>query len=444
METKNTALIIFGASGDLAQRKLIPALQILHHKGVIDNSNIIIGSGRTAFSDEEFRSHFKNLPPEFAANLHYHQYIPGLKAKLASLGDFKRLIFFFSLPPAVYGETAKALVEEGFGEESSIIIEKPFGTDYRSAVALNRELACYFDESRIYRIDHYLAKEAVQNLLVFRFANSIFEPLWNSRYIEYIEINAFETLALENRAAYFDTSGSMRDMVQNHLMQLLCLTTMEPPISLDAEDIQYAKLSILRTMKIEESYRFQYEGYTSEKGVHSESNTDTYCELKASINNFRWKGTPIYIRTGKAVSRKGSEIGVKFRSLPRLLFNTNGGIPANQIRFQIQPTESITLDLNSKIPGSDKKMKTTHMNFFYHEAFDEPIPEAYQKLLADVLMGDKTLFVSAHETEASWKLLAPHLDQGDVTLYKRGKMPKSHFKVNWIDFEKGTTEATII
>jgi len=436
MDTKNTALVIFGASGDLSSRKLIPALQILFLKGIIDHTNPIIGSGRSGFTDQEFRSHFKDLNPEFSANLHYHQYIPGLRAKLASLGNFNRLIFFFSLPPGVYAETAKALVDEGFGEEASIIIEKPFGRDYKSAVALNKELAQYFDESRIYRIDHYLAKEAVQNLLVFRFANTLFEPLWNSRYIEYIEINAFETLALEGRAAYFDTSGSMRDMVQNHLMQLLCLTTMEPPISLDAPDIQYAKLSVLRTMKVEESYRFQYEGYTSEKGVKGDSNTDTYCELKATINNFRWKGTPIYIRTGKAVNRKGTEIGVKFRSLPHLLFNESGIIPANEIRFQIQPTESITLDLNSKIPGSDKKMKSTHMNFFYHEAFEEPIPEAYQKLLADVLAGDQTLFVSAAETEASWKLLAPHLDRGEVSLYKRGKMPKSHFAVNWIDFEK--------
>ncbi len=434
MDTKNTAIVILGASGDLAQRKLLPALKILYGKGIIDDTNTIIGSGRTAFTHEEFRKKF-GLEGAFSKNLHYHSNIPGLKAFIKEKGSFERIIFFFSLPPSVYASTARALIDEGFGQESSIIIEKPFGYDYESARVLNAELHKYFDENRLYRIDHYLGKEAVQNILVFRFANAIFEPLWSSRYIESIQINAFETLGLEGRAAYFDNSGIMRDMMQNHLMQLLCLMTMEAPISLGADDIRSQKTDVLRTMKIEACHRYQYEGYTLEKGVKDDSNTDTYSEIKFSINNFRWTGTPIYMRTGKAVNRQGTEIGIRFRAVPKLLFNEGGDIPHNQIIFKIQPNESIFLNVSGKVPGADDKIESTRLKFFYREAFKEQIPEAYQKLLTDVLRGDQTLFVSAEETETSWKLFQPFLDNGEVNLYRKGKVPRSFFDVDWINFE---------
>ncbi|HEX7511429.1 MAG TPA: hypothetical protein VF335_09030, partial [Chitinivibrionales bacterium] len=234
MENARTAIIILGASGDLAKRKLIPALLNLCRAGVMGQSTAIIGCGRKAFTDGEFRALFNASEP-FASRLSYHQGIAGLKGHVADKGEFSRIIIFFSLPPRVYSETAHELVSEGFGSETSIIIEKPFGADYQTAAALNRQLARYFDESRIYRNDHYLAKEAVQNILVFRFANSLFYPVWNNQFIESIQISAAETQGVGSRAAYFDTAGILRDMVQNHLMQLLCLMTMEPPHSLAPE-----------------------------------------------------------------------------------------------------------------------------------------------------------------------------------------------------------------
>ncbi len=437
VNSKNSVIVILGASGDLAQRKLLPALSILYTKKVIDNSNIVVGTGRSEFTDEAFRKRF-NICDDFGRILYYHQNITGLKKYLKSKGTFKKVIFFLSLPPSAYGKAAKALSEEGFSENTSIIIEKPFGYDYKSAQALNKDINQYFDESQIFRIDHYLAKEAVQNILVFRFANSIFEPVWNSRYIESIQINSFETLGLEGRAAYFDSSGIMRDMMQNHLMQLLSLITMEPPTSLSADDIRSQKISLLKTLKIDEANRSQYEGYATEEGVKPNSNTDTYSEVKISINNFRWSGTPIYIKAGKQMDRKSTEIGIKFRKLPQLLFNEKNDVNSNEIIFKIQPSESILLDLSSKVPGSENTIRPTTMNFYYNEEFEEEIPEAYQKLLSDALNNDQTLFVSAEETETSWKIFEPFLDQGEVSLYRKGKPPKSGFKENWINFKKYT------
>jgi glucose-6-phosphate 1-dehydrogenase len=435
VDAKQNAIVIFGASGDLAKRKLLPALNVLYKKGIIDDSNVIVGSGRSAFSDQEFRKHF-DLPSSFSKRLFYYQGIAGLKKYLEKKGNFKKVVFFFSLPPMVYGKTAKALVEEGFGEEASIIIEKPFGYDYETARALNTEINQYFEESRVYRIDHYLAKEAVQNIMVFRFANSIFEPLWNNHYIESIQINAFEEIGLEGRAAYFDGSGIMRDMMQNHLMQLLCLLTMEAPVSLDAADIRAQKTNVLRNMKIKESYRYQYKGYREEEGVAKDSNTSTFAEIEIGINNFRWMGVPIYMRTGKALNCKATEIGIKFRPMPNLLFNEEKKIDANQIIIQVQPDESILLDVSSKVPGDGNKIVHTNMNFYYHEIFQEEVPEAYQKLLMDALHGDQTLFVSAEETETSWKLFDPVIGKGDLQFYEKGHVPETSLDTSLIDFEK--------
>ncbi|GAH60149.1 unnamed protein product, partial [marine sediment metagenome] len=256
-----------------------------------------------------------------------------------------------ALPPLVYAATAEELSREGFGEESILIIEKPYGNDYNSANKLNAEIKSFFDESQIFRIDHYLAKEAVQNILVFRFANSLFYPVWNSRYIESIQINAFESIGVERRGAYFDKVGIIRDMVQNHLMQLLSLITMEAPVSLEAEDIRVQKINLLKAVSFLESYRDQYNGYRDEKGVADGSTTETYAELKLSINNFRWIGMPVYIRVGKALNRRGTEIGIRFNPLPRLLFNEKGDIPPNIIIFKIQPAEGIILGCFKQIPG---------------------------------------------------------------------------------------------
>jgi glucose-6-phosphate 1-dehydrogenase len=435
MNIHNCAIVILGASGDLASRKLLPALDALYSQGKICSSIAIIGCGRTPFTDESFRSHF-NISKEFSTHLHYHQYIPGLKKYIESLDSFTRIIFFLAQPPAAYAPTARELVAEGFSKEVSLIIEKPFGYDYDSARALNSELSACFSEEQIYRIDHYLGKEAVQNIMVFRFANSIFNPVWNSQYVESIQISALENISIFERAGYFDKTGIVRDMVQNHLLQLLALLTMEAPVNLNSDEVKIQKINLLKTIKIENIYRYQYAGYKDERGVHPDSTTETFAELKLSINNFRWAGMPVYIRTGKAVHRNGTEIGVRFKPLPKLLFNEQGEISPNQILFKIQPAEGIVADLATKTPGTDEQISSTYMNFCYNRTFTTENPEAYQRLLFDALRGDHTLFVSAAETEIAWSLFTGLLDKGSVSEYPQGKLPQSKLDVKWIDFDK--------
>jgi glucose-6-phosphate 1-dehydrogenase len=434
MNSQRTAIVILGASGDLAKRKLIPALLNICKIREIDDSTVIIGSGRSVFTDDSFRDLFK-VPPQFARKLFYHQGIPGLKKYVSEKGDFSRIIVFFALPPQVYSSTAKELVLEGFGAETSIIIEKPFGSDYQTAVDLNKQLASYFDESRIYRNDHYLAKEAVQNILVFRFANALFYPVWNHRYIESIQINASETEGVGTRAAYFDKAGILRDMVQNHLMQLLCLLTMEAPQSFSADDISARKIDVLRSLKILECHRFQYQGYREENGVDPNSRIETYAELKLHINNFRWAGVPIYIRSGKALGRNGTEIGVRFKPLPTALFENQPVVSPNTIVFLIQPEPGIILSMASKEPGGELKLKKTDMTMCFNESFEKEAPEAYERLLVDAVRGDHTLFVNAREAELSWKLLDEFLDKGELETYPRANQPVSHFQFDWVKFE---------
>jgi glucose-6-phosphate 1-dehydrogenase len=436
MNKQNAAIIILGASGDLAGRKLIPALNKLFEKGSIAPSSVIIGSGRTGFDDESFRGRF-DVSNDFRKRLFYHKGLEGLKEYINSMGSFSKLVVFMSLPPEVYVSTARVLAGQDLNKDNaSVIIEKPFGYDYESSRALNSGLSRYYREKQIFRIDHYLAKEAVQNILVFRFANSVFYPVWNSRYIESIQINALEEIGVDNRGAYFDKAGIIRDMVQNHLTQLLCLMTMEAPVTLNAHDIRAQKINVLKAMEVEQCERYQYQGYDQEKNVAPASNTETFAEIKLRINNFRWAGMPVYIRTGKAVNRKGTEIGVKFKSIPRLLFNEKGDIRPNRIIFKIQPSEGIILDLSSRMPGSDGVITGTTMNFCYRDAFEGDIPEAYQKLLLDAIDGDHTLFVSEEETETSWKKFENILDRGELHKYERGAEPPSRFDVNWIDFER--------
>ena len=435
MKDQRTAIVILGASGDLAKRKLVPALLRLCQRGEIDMSTVIVGSGRSAFSDEEFRALF-NVPPRFASKIFYHQGMSGLRNYVAAKGAFSRIIVFFALPPQVYASTAKELIDEGFGPETSIIIEKPFGSDYQSAHDLNDQLAEYFEETNIFRNDHYLAKETVQNILVFRFANSLFYPLWNNHYVESIQINASETQGVGSRAAYFDKAGILRDMVQNHLMQLLCLLTMDMPLSLWSEDISVKKTDILRSLSIQECHRFQYEGYRAEKGVDPQSTTETFAELKLHIDTVQWAGVPVYIRSGKATDRNGTEIGVRFKPLPFNLFGDRRPVVPNAIIFMIQPEEGIVLSMSSKEPGGELKLTNTNMTFCYSDSFENEIPEAYQRLLLDAIRGDHTLFVNARETELSWKNLEGVLDKGELIGYPKGEAPRSFFNIEWINFEQ--------
>jgi len=430
-----SAIIILGASGDLANRKLIPALLTLFRQGRIDNSCMIIGSGRSEFNDSQFREKF-DIPEEFAKILFYHQGIKGLKSFVESKGDFDRAVIFFALPPSVYGRTAEELFREGFGKESAIIVEKPFGYDYTSARELNLSLNLFFSEDQIFRIDHYLAKEAVQNILVFRFANSLFEPVWNSRYIESIQINAFEEIGVGSRGPYFDKAGILRDMVQNHLSQLLSLMMMEPPVSLNSEDIRVQKINVLKSIEYEKGVFYQYSGYRDEHGVAPDSDTETYGEMMLKVNNFRWTGMPVYIRSGKALNRRGTEIGIRFKSLPKLLFNQSGTLSRNTIIFKIQPAEGIILDLSSKVPGGgDIQITDTSMRFCYRDSFAEEIPEAYQRLLLDALRRDRTLFVSAKETEISWQKIDKLLPPKITGTYRQGEVPESKLCEDWINFD---------
>ncbi len=433
--TANSAIIILGASGDLARRKLIPALARLDEQGEIDDSSIIIGSGRTEFTDEEFRDRFE-LTSDLAMKVFYHRGISGLKDFIAQKGVFDRIIVFMALPPSIYAARAEELAQEGFGKETNLIIEKPFGYNFESSRKMNREISRHFDENQIYRIDHYLAKEAVQNILVFRFANSLFYRVWNSGYIDSIQINAFEEIGVEERGAYFDGAGIIRDMVQNHLMQLLCLLTMESPVFINADEILNQKMNILKAITITDCCRCQYKGYREEHGVAPDSTTETYAEMKLYIKNFRWNGMPVHIRIGKALNRKGTEIGIIFKRLPKILFNEKGEVEPNKIIFKIQPTEGIIIDVSSKIPGNEVRITNTRMKFYYRDSFDAEIPEAYQKLLLDALKCDRTLFVSAEEAEISWQKFDGFLDKGELGFYERGTVPPSCLGVDWLDFDQ--------
>jgi glucose-6-phosphate 1-dehydrogenase len=433
MTASATAIVILGASGDLARRKLVPALMRLFESGAIGPETVIVGSGRSEFTDADFRARFEGTSP-FKSNLFYHQGIRGLKAYIASKGVFSQTVFFMALPPEAYLDTALEIRTEGFPESTRLIIEKPFGYDAESARKINRGLLGAFPESSIYRIDHYLAKEAVLNILVFRLANSLFEPVWNSRSIESIQINAFETLGVESRGDYFDRTGIIRDMVQNHLVQLLLLTTMEPPAGLDAEAVRAAKLETLKSIRFIECHKFQYQGYRDEPKVAKDSQTETYAELKLVIDNPRWAGMPVYIRVGKALNRTGTEIGVVFKAPESSPFKA-GEVPRNRIIFKIQPAEGIILELAGKVPGSDDRISRTTMRFCFAEQFEETLLDAYQRLIADALAGNQTLFVSAAETELSWEKIEPCLSVSEVGTYERKNPPESRLAVKWIDFE---------
>jgi glucose-6-phosphate 1-dehydrogenase len=437
--TAGNAIVILGASGNLAVKKLMPALHRLHQRGELTDCSIIVGAGRTPFTDEQFRQRF-GITDAFGRMLFYHQGIGGLKKYLAGKGKYSRVIFFFALPPDTYSQAARELAAEGFCDEASIIIEKPFGSDYESARLLNSELSACFSEAQIFRNDHYLAKEAVQNILVFRFANALFEPVWNSRHIESIQINACEEATIADRAQYFDKAGIIRDMVQNHLMQLLCLLTMDAPASLGAEDIRSRKISILKSLTVKECRRSQYEGYHAEKGIAAGSGTETFAELMLEIGNKRWAGAPILIRTGKALHRTGTEIGIRFKAPLKTLFKAPGAANRNVIVFKIQPASGIVLGLSGKNPGTDIKLTDTRMTFCYNKAFTAEIPEAYQKLLLDAVRGDHTLFVGARETEESWRVLGGVLDKGPCGTYQKGTMPLTGLNVEWMDFDSYAPE----
>jgi glucose-6-phosphate 1-dehydrogenase len=456
-----TLLVIFGASGDLTSRKLIPALCNLAEDNYLPENFVVIGSSRSKLSDEEFRAKvyegirkYSRRPISqlvwegFAKNLYYQPCngevlgdFEALKQRMETLaeGTTERFnyVYYLAMAPQFFGPIASNLKEVGLIEDvnsltrrTSVVVEKPFGHDTQSARELNARLRKSLAEEQIFRIDHYLGKETVQNILVFRFANGIFEPLWNRKYIDHIQISVCEDIGIGNRAAYFDQNGILRDIIQNHVLQMLSLLCIEPPNSLsDANGIRDEKSKVLRSIKrmtAEEvrlnTVRAQYVegvvagesvcGYLNEKGVAADSKTETYVALKLEIDNWRWSGVPIYIRAGKRLAKRITEIKVYFNKAPDSLFKGRqvGDLEHNVLTIQVQPKEGMSLRISSKQPGPRFKLRPVEMDFTYDSSFGVASPEAYERLLLDVMKGDPTLFTRDDEIEESWELLAPIFD----------------------------------
>ncbi|HEX6712723.1 MAG TPA: glucose-6-phosphate dehydrogenase [Thermoleophilaceae bacterium] len=452
-----TTLVIFGASGDLAKRKLLPAIYNLAHEGALPERFNLIGCARSEWSDDEFRDVAKEAIEKFSRRkpdatvldglLSAARYVPGtfddpeLFGKIDQIAEAEDLeagihfnrVFYLSTAPQFFETIAEQLGRSGLNKhlesEVRIVVEKPFGHDLASALHLNSALLSVFEERQIYRIDHYLGKETVQNTLVLRFANGIFEPVWNRSYVDHVQITASEEVALEGRAGYYDTAGALRDLIQNHLLQLLMLTSMEPPVSFSANDIRDEKVKVLHAIKpptVDEvpqmAVRAQYSagnaggkdvaGYLEEEGVKEGSSTETFAAVRLKVDNWRWAGIPFYIRTGKALARKTTEIVITLKPVPHLAFEQQGslGVHPNQLILAVQPNEGVSMSLMAKIPGSRMRVRPVNMEFLYGTSFLSQSPEAYERLILDTMRGDATLFARNDEVEAAWRIVDPILE----------------------------------
>lgn len=457
---QDQALVIFGASGDLTYRKLIPAVFDLHKQGSLPANFAVLGVARSELSDNAFREKMKEGIKsfaiakdiseeelnEFCKKLYYlsidtkdaNDYAK-LKLRLEELDKSDNTagnyIFYLSTPPSLYPLIPRFLAQQGLNKAENgfrrIIIEKPFGTDLQSAIDLNTSLAKDYDEEQIYRIDHYLGKETVQNLLVTRFANGIYEPLWNRNYIHHVEITAAESIGVENRGGYYDHSGALRDMIQNHLLQLVALVAMEPPMAIDSVSIRNEKLKVFQAFRplsdndlFKNVIRGQYtaanvkgkyaKGYREENGVAKDSRTETYLAMKLYIDNWRWGDVPFYVRTGKRLPTRVSEIVIHFKPAPQKLFKEEDIMNNdNQLVIRIQPDEGILLKTKMKVPGNGYQVKNVNMDFHYSQLQDTYLPEAYERLLLDCMVGDSTLYIRGDALEATWKFVQPVLDFWD-------------------------------
>ena len=446
-------VVVFGASGDLAHRKLLPALYNLAAGAHLPAAFGIVGVSKSEYAHDEFQkdmhdavAKFSRTRPideevwqDFAAGMRYvagtfddAQTYAKLKEQLDDLDRTRATrgnrVFYFATPPSTFPVLLKGLKDAGLitapldPEFTRIVIEKPFGRDLASARALNRLVLDVADERQVFRIDHYLGKETVQNLLVFRFGNSLFEPVWNRRYIDHIEITAGEELGIEARGKYYEEAGLLRDMIQNHVLQLVCLTAMEPPVAFDADAVRDEKIKVLRAIQVMETPEQvaknvvlgQYTagsiagadvpGYQDEKDVAKGSRTPTFAALKFNINSWRWDGVPFYLRAGKRMPKRATEIAVFFKALPHSLFGS-GATQPNVLVVRVQPQEGIALRFNAKVPGERFRPRTVSMDFRYGQTFGNTSPEAYERLLLDALRGDQTLFTRKDEVEAAWKIV---------------------------------------
>ncbi len=444
-------IVIFGASGDLTKRKLIPALYQLFINHLLPSDFAILGTSRTQLTDDEFRQRMKEfLPSEDKSNSKFLEKIYYQTIDYDQNEDYLKLrnrlellkhelqipanyLFYLSTPPNLYDVIPEKLAFaalhiqlDGF---KRVIIEKPFGNSLKSALSLNISLLKNYEENQIYRIDHYLGKETVQNLMVTRFANGIFEPVWNRNFIERVEITSAESLGVEGRGGYYDQSGAMRDMVQNHLLQVAGMVAMEPPVVIDADAIRHEVMKVfqsLRPIKPEEIHKYvirgQYTastikgesvvGYREEPGVDADSHTETYVAMKFYIDNWRWAGVPFFIRTGKKLPTRVTEIVIEFKPTPHHLFDKNGYDKhlSNQLIIRIQPDEGILLKFGMKEPGAGFKVNQVNMDFHYSDLANIQLPAAYERLLLDCLMGDATLYSRGDTVEAAWNFIQPILD----------------------------------
>jgi glucose-6-phosphate 1-dehydrogenase len=452
-----TTLVIFGATGDLAARKLLPAVYNLRRGGQLPERFRVVGIGRRESGDDAFRAHARE-----AISLHSRTGIdddtwqslesrleflrgdlddPGLYASLAERigkldagGPPSQRVFYLAISPSFFGTVAHSLAGAGLSAEagaaSRLMIEKPFGHDLDSALALNDEISSAFDESQVYRIDHYLGKETVQNLQVMRFANGILEPVWNRRYVEHVQITMAEDIGIGRRAGYYDSAGAIRDVIQNHLMQLLALTAMEAPVRFDADTVRDEKVKLLRSVRrytpaevpdyvVRGQYGSGWVGgehvpaYVDEEGVPDDSRTETYVAMRVEVDNWRWSGTPFYLRCGKRLPRRVTEIAVRFRPVPHLPFARSdiGDVQPNEMVLSVQPDEGASLRLVAKVPGQSMNVRPVMMEFKYGTSFLGDSPEAYERLLHDALVGDATLFTRADEVDEEWRLIQPVLDR---------------------------------
>lgn len=447
----NCVIVIFGASGDLTKRKLMPAIYKLYKQGNLPEKFELLGTSSSELSDENFRQNMaeavkktesetdEKILKSFLTRLHYVSMDfkdPALYVNLAqkikeldkTCGDKGNRIFYLATIPSLFGTIAENLAAAGLNDSSPgftrIIVEKPFGYDLRSAIELNEQLHKYFNEDQIYRIDHYLGKETVQNVLVTRFANGVFEPIWNRNYIHHVEVTSAENMGIENRGVYYDSTGALRDMLQSHLLRLVTLIAMEPPSSFDSNAVRNEQMKVLQSLrKLKEDevskyvIRGQYisstingiavKGYREEKGVAPGSRTETYAAVKFYIDNWRWGGVPFYIRTGKMLPTRVAEAVIHFRKTPHFLFRESTDNSDNQLILRIQPDEGILLKIGMKEPGQGFKVRNVNLDFHYKDLMTEKIPEAYERLLYDCMTGDSTLFLRADAVEEAWRFIEP-------------------------------------
>ena len=453
------AMVIFGASGDLTHRKLMPALYHLAVARSLPPAFAVVGVARTELDDDDFRGRMRDavedaLDGDPVDEQAWQQlskgmrYVPGdygeeatfdrlrdvleeLDRSCATAGN--RLYYLATVPsmfaPVATGLSRRGLAAEEDGRFARVVVEKPFGHDLESARELDAQLHTVLSESQIYRIDHYLGKETVQNVLALRFANTIFEPIWNRQYVDHVQITVAETAGVGHRAGFYETAGALRDIVQNHLMQVLALTTMEPPVSMDPKGIRDEKVKALAAVDVlgtdevfENVIRGQYtrgwvdgeevEGYHEEEGVEPDSRTETYVAMRLLVDSWRWAGVPFYLRTGKRLPKRVTEVALQFRGVPHLPFSSSQarGLSPNALVLRIQPDEGITLRFGAKVPGQAFDVRTVSMDFSYGAAFLEETPEAYERLLLDALIGDPTLFIRTDEVEQAWRVVQPLLD----------------------------------